>query len=205
MHQQNPFILRTRDTNKEEIVKQKTIEMIVKHGIEGFAMNRLAKECGISVATLYIYYTDKEDLIKKVGTELGTYFFKSSLKGFSPDMPFAEGLAKQWENRSSFMMENTDKIACWEILQNSNYGEDIIKESLADFKVIMMQFLQGAIERKEIVPVSKEVFWSIAYGPLYNLLRFHEKGRGLGGNTPFTLTKEVQKETLSLIIKALTP
>ena len=72
--------MRTRDTNKEEIVKQKTIEMIVKHGIEGFAMNRLAKECGISVATLYIYYTDKEDLIKKVGTELGTYFFKSSLK-----------------------------------------------------------------------------------------------------------------------------
>ena len=72
--------MRTRDTNKEEIVKQKTIEMIVKNGIEGFAMNRLAKECGISVATLYIYYTDKEDLIKKVGTELGTYFFKSSLK-----------------------------------------------------------------------------------------------------------------------------
>ena len=91
-----------------------------------------------------------------MGTELGTYFFKSSLKGFSPDMPFAEGLAKQWENRSSFMMENTDKIACWEILQNSNYGEDIVKESLAEFKVIMMQFLQGAIERKEIVPVSKE-------------------------------------------------
>lgn len=205
MHQQNPFILRTRDTNKEEIVKQKTIEMIVKHGIEGFAMNRLAKECGISVATLYIYYADKEDLIKKVGTELGTYFFKSSLKDFSPDMPFAEGLAKQWENRSSFMTENTDKIACWEILQNSNYGEYIVNESLIELKEIMTKFLHGAIERKEIVPVSKEVFWSIAYGPLYNLLRFHEKGKGLGGSSPFKLTAEIQKEALSLVIKALKP
>lgn len=199
------FILRTRDINKEELVKEKTIEMIVKYGIEGFTMNKLAKECGISVATLYIYYADKEDLIKKIGTEMGTYFFKSSLKDFSPDMPFVEGLAKQWENRSEFMLKNTDKIACWEILQNSNYGEHIVNESLMELKEIMTKFLHRAIERKEIVPVSKEVFWSIAYGPLYNLLRFHEKGKGLGGTTPFQLTNEIQQEAFRLVIKALTP
>ncbi|MFH6936754.1 TetR/AcrR family transcriptional regulator [Flavobacterium sp. YO12] len=197
--------MRTRDSNKEELVKQKTIEMIVKYGIEGFAMNRLAKECGISVATLYIYYADKEDLIKKIGIEMGTFFFKSSLKDFTPDMPFAVGLAKQWENRSSFMMNNTDKLVCWEILQNSNYGDFIVNESLMELKEIMTKFLNGAIERKEIVPVSKEVFWSIAYGPLYNLLRFHEKGKGLGGTTPFKLTNDVQQEALRLVIKALTP
>ncbi|MEG2102238.1 MAG: TetR/AcrR family transcriptional regulator [Flavobacterium sp.] len=197
--------MRTRDSNKEELVKQKTIEMIVKYGIEGFAMNRLAKECGISVATLYIYYADKEDLIKKIGIEMGTFFFKSSLKDFTPDMPFAIGLAKQWENRSLFMMNNTDKLACWEILQNSNYGDFIVNESLMELKEIMTKFLTGAIERKEIVPVSKEVFWSIAYGPLYNLLRFHEKGKGLGGTTPFKLTNDVQQEALRLVIKALTP
>lgn len=197
--------MRTRDSNKEELVKQKTIEMIVKYGIEGFAMNRLAKECGISVATLYIYYADKEDLIKKIGIEMGTFFFKSSLKDFTPDMPFAAGLAKQWENRSSFMMNNTDKLVCWEILQNSNYGDFIVNESLMELKEIMTKFLNGAIERKEIVPVSKEVFWSIAYGPLYNLLRFHEKGKGLGGTTPFKLTNDVQQEALRLVIKALTP
>ena len=197
--------MRTRDSNKEELVKQKTIEMIVKYGIEGFAMNRLAKECGISVATLYIYYADKEDLIKKIGIEMGTFFFKSSLKDFTPDMPFAIGLAKQWENRSSFMMNNTDKLACWEILQKSNYGDFRVNESLMELKEIMTKFLTGAIERKEIVPVSKEVFWSIAYGPLYNLLRFHEKGKGLGGTTPFKLTNDVQQEALRLVIKALTP
>ena len=52
--------MRTRDVNKEVIVKQKAIEMLVSQGVEGFGMNRLAKECGISVATLYIYYSDKD-------------------------------------------------------------------------------------------------------------------------------------------------
>src|SRR6478752_2910602 len=117
--------MRTRDTNKEELVKQKAIEMLVELGIEGFGMNRLAKECGVSVATLYIYYTDKEDLIKKIGVEIGQNFFREMLKDFSSDMHFAEGLRKQWDNRANFMMENLNEVACWEVLQNSSHGECI--------------------------------------------------------------------------------
>ena len=84
--------MRTRDTNKEDLVKQKAIE--------SFGMNRLAKECGVSVATLYIYYTDKDDLIKKTGIEIGQNFFNEMVKDFTPTMPFKEGLRKQWENRA---------------------------------------------------------------------------------------------------------
>lgn len=196
--------MRTRDINKEKIVREKAIEMIVKQGIEGFAMNRLAKECGISVATLYIYYTDKEDLVKKIGIEIGQNFFAEMLKDFSPEMHFAEGLKKQWENRSHFMMNNLNSVACWEVLQNSSYSECIIQESMKDFKTMMYDFFQNAVKRKEMIPVSKEVFWSIAYGPLYSLLRFHEKGKSIGG-TPFSLTSEIQNEALEIVIKALTP
>ncbi|MGG7034508.1 MAG: TetR/AcrR family transcriptional regulator [Flavobacterium sp.] len=196
--------MRTRDTSKEELVKRKAIEMLVKKGIEGFSMNRLAKEAGVSVATLYIYYTDKDDLIKKIAIEIGQDFFSEMLKDFSAEMPFVEGLRKQWENRANFMMENFNEVACWEILQNSSYSEYITQESMKDFKNIMYQFFNNAVERKEIAPISKSVFWSIAYGPLYSLLRFHNKGKSMGG-APFTLTKEIQDEAFELVIKALKP
>jgi AcrR family transcriptional regulator len=196
--------MRIRDTNKEALVKQKAIEMLVKHGIEGFGMNRLAKECGISVATLYIYYTDKEDLIKKIAIEIGQNFFGEMLKDFSADLHFAAGLRKQWENRARFMMNNMKEVACWEVLQHSSHSEYIIQESMKDFKNKMSAFFHNAVNRKEMVPVSKDVFWSIAYGPLYSLLRFHEKGKSVGG-TPFKLTKKIQNETFELVIKALTP
>src|SRR6187402_2079345 len=102
--------MRTRDTNKEEIVKQKAIEMLGKLGIEGFGMNRLAKESGVSVATLYIYYTDKEDLIKKIGIEIGHNFFNEMIKDFSPEMPFKDGLRSQWENRARFVIKNPLRV-----------------------------------------------------------------------------------------------
>jgi TetR/AcrR family transcriptional repressor of multidrug resistance operon len=196
--------MRTRDTSKEELVKRKATEMLVKQGIEGFSMNRLAKEAGVSVATLYIYYADKEDLIKKIAIEIGQDFFREMLKDFSADMHFADGLRKQWENRANFMMENSDEVACWEVLQNSSHGECITTESIKDFKNIMSEFFHNAVERKEIAEISKDVFWSIAYGPLYSLLRFHHKGKSMGG-APFSLTKEIQNEALELVIKALRP
>lgn len=196
--------MRTRDTNKEETVKQKAIQMLVKQGIEGFAMNRLAKESGVSVATIYIYYKDKEDLIKQIGIEIGRNFFREMLKDFSPTMSFVDGLRKQWENRARFVIENMDEIECWEVLQNSNYSEYITTESMKDFKEIMVSFFLNAVEKKEMVPITKEVFWCVAYGPLYSLLRFHNKGKSMGGAS-FSLTKEIQDETFNLVIKALTP
>ncbi|WP_245895661.1 TetR/AcrR family transcriptional regulator [Flavobacterium album] len=68
--------MRTRNADKEELVKQKAIELLVKEGFQGFSMNKLAKASGISVATLYIYYQDKDDLIKQIGIEIGKTFLK---------------------------------------------------------------------------------------------------------------------------------
>lgn len=196
--------MRTRDPNKEELVKQKAIEMLVKYGIEGFGMNRLAKESGVSVATLYIYYSDKEDLIKKIGTEIGLAFFSEMVKDFSPTMPFKDGLRKQWENRARFALKNPLKVACWEALSHSSYRDDILEESLANFKKTMWSFIENALERKELLPISIEVFWSVAYGPLYALLRFENEGKSFG-DMPFKLTKEKMDEAFELAIKALTP
>lgn len=196
--------MRTRDTNKEEIVRQKAIEMLVKHGIEGFGMNRLAKESGVSVATLYIYYTDKEDLIKKIGIEIGQNFFNEMVKDFSATMPFKEGLRKQWENRARFTTKHPQHVSCWELLSHSSYRDYILEKSLFDFKSIMGDFLKNAIEKKELNPMPKEVFWSIAYGPLYTLLRFHNEGKSMAG-TPFELSQEATDKAFELVIKALTP
>ncbi|MFL9832093.1 TetR/AcrR family transcriptional regulator [Flavobacterium sp. ST-87] len=197
--------MRTRDTNKEEIVKQKAIALLVEKGIEGFSMNRLAKESNISVATLYIYYSDKEELIKKIGIEIGKEFFAEMSKDFSPSMPFKEGLYKQWENRSRFTQEKPLEVNCWEVLTHSSYGETILNESLTEFKITMGDFFNNAIQRKELIPtISKEVFWSIAYGPLYSLLRFERDGKNFGGG-PFKLNKKITDEAFQFVIKALTP
>ncbi|SCY27538.1 transcriptional regulator, TetR family [Flavobacterium anhuiense] len=196
--------MRTRDINKEEIVKQKAIEMIVNQGIEGFGMNRLAKECGISVATLYIYYSDKEDLIRKIGIEIGQNFFEKMFDGFSTDMSFRDGLRNQWENRIYFTQNFALQATCFELLRHSTYGDAIIQEVTGEYKQMMTEFMLSAIERKELISVPYEVFWSIAYGSLYSLLEFHRDGKSMSGKS-FVLKEEIKNEAFNLVLKALTP
>lgn len=196
--------MRTRDAEKEKIVRREAIEMLVRDGFQGFSMNKLAQASGISVATLYIYYRDKDDMIIKIGADIGKKFMEKTLQGFDPSMSFAVGLKKQWENRAAFAIKFPREVACYEIIRHSRHGDDIIEGSLRGFKATMGEFTHKAIKNKELISVSVEVFWSIAYGPLYTLLRFHEEGKSIGGR-PFKFSKKVMNETFQLVLKSLTP
>ena len=49
-----------------------------------------------------------------------------------------------------------------------------------------------------------EVYWSMAFAPLNNLIRFHIEGRSMG-NMPFTFSEDMMWQTFDLVIKALKP
>jgi len=196
--------MRTRDVYKEQVVKEKAAEMLVSDGFEGFSMNKLARACNISVATLYIYYHDKDDLIKKLGVEIGEKFFSETLKGFSADMSFREGLKKQWENRARFALKYPTEVACYEIIRHSTHGVYVLAGSVKQFREVMKKFLERSKARKELMPVHEDLFWSIAYGPLYTLLRFHSEGKTIGGKS-FKLSQKMMNDAFELTIKALTP
>jgi len=194
--------MRTRNIEKEELVKQKAIELIVKEGLENFSVNKLAKACGISVATLYIYYKDKDDLIIKIAVEGAKQMSEEVLKGFDPESSFEDGLRQQWRNRSKHMMENPLATQLFEQLRGSTYHEEVYKVIVGDFSKAMGAFMKKAIERDEINPLPMEVYWSVAFAPMYNLVRFHNEGKSIGGK-PFTLTDDILWQTFDLVIKAL--
>lgn len=198
--------MRIRDIDKEKLVVARAIDQIVQDGFQGFSMNKLAKACNISVATLYIYYKDKDDLIQKIGRSVALDFFSSTIKDFSPEMPFEEGLWIQWVNRADFTMKNPKEVAFFEIIKHSPHGEIILNSTtkFSDFRMIMKQFIDNSLRKNELIPMSFEVFWAIAYGPLYTLLNFHTEGKSMGGK-PFVLTDTMMKEAFTATIKALKP
>lgn len=196
--------MRARDENKERIIRQKAIEMIVKEGLDGFGVNKLAKAAGVSPATIYIYYKDKDDLIYQLGTEVSKRMLADSLEDFDPEAPFAAGLKKQWLNRMQFFMKYPMEVQFIEQIRYSNYYEQIQAELTKGFKDVMGQFVHRAIERKELTPLPFEVYWSIAYAPMYQLIKFHQQGKSFTGRK-FVLNDKTIMQTLELVLKALKP
>ncbi len=196
--------MRTRNEHKEHLVKEKAIELLVKYGFEGFSMQKLAKAAKVSPATLYIYYADKDDLIKKLGVELGNKMSQITLEGFNGTMSFAEGLKKQWENRSRFWLEHPKEASAFEVIRHSPHANFVTAATTMTFRPVMEEFVKGAIANKELRQMPFEVYWSIAFGPLYTMVKFHLEGRSKGG-MEFKFSKELMYQALELVLKALKP
>jgi len=196
--------MRTRDDNKIQAIRSHAVDMIVKQGFDGFSMQKLARAAGVSPATLYIYYKDREDLIMQLWSEAFTSMATATLKNFDPSMSFSEGLRVQWLNRARYCLKHPEQMQFMEQLRHSPLQEKALEMVHGGFKNAMYTFVNNAIKKNELVKVQLEVYWSIAFAPMYNLVKFHLEGKSIGGKK-FTLTDKVLHETLALVIKALTP
>lgn len=194
--------MRYRDEHKELLVKEKAIEMIVREGLDGFSMQKLAKQAKVSPATLYIYYKDKEDLLIQLGYEEATRLTTTILRNFDPEMRFEEGMRIQWRNRADYWLESPTRASFLEQLRHSPLRARVFEALDQEFVIAMSKFLHNAIDNNEILPMPREVFWSVAYAPLYNLLRFHTEGVSLAGK-PFQFSEETMWQTFEVVMRAL--
>jgi AcrR family transcriptional regulator len=197
--------VRARDPKKERAIRDRALDTIVRRGFDGLSMQRLAKDVGVSPATIYIYFQDRDDLILSLYREESRKMAEATLQGFDPRMSFAEGLRVQWKNRARYCLENPREAHFLEQIRHSPFHahEDTTKSR--GFIDAMRVFCRGAIERGELVRVPVEVYWSVAFAPLYQLVKFHVSGRGLTGTPRFTLDEKIMNQTLELVVRALTP
>ncbi len=197
--------MRTRDLQKQEAIRQKALKMIVKEGFDGLSMQKLARAAGVSPATIYIYYKDREDLILQLCMEEGKKMAEATLKNFDPEMSFEEGLKVQWLNRAKFCMENPLSMHFLEQIRHSPFHDKVFTKMDTSFIAAMGRFVHNAIRRNELVPLPIEVYWSVAFAPLYSLVKFHMTGRGMPGTGSFVLDEKTLHQTLQLVLKALKP
>ncbi len=196
--------MRARDENKICMLHRKAVEMIVQEGLDGFGVNKLAKAAGVSPATIYIYFKDREDLILQVTLRVSDKMLKESLDGFSPDMTFEEGLRKQWQNRAGYFLNNPLDVEFIEKMRYSHLYDKVAERMHMTFKEVMGKFYNNSVARKELIPLPFEVYWAVAFAPLYQLIKFHTQATTFG-HKKYTFTNDDMEQALQLVLKALKP
>ncbi len=196
--------MRPRDEAKIEVIHQETVRLVAEHGFDGLSMHKLARAAGVSAATLYIYFKDREDLIEQVGVGSMQKLVAASLADFSPELGLAEGLRVQWRNRSRYILEHPRELQFLEALRFSRFESAVMDQQQARFSEVMRPFLQGAVARGELLPMEPEVFWSLAFAPLYQLMKFHLNGAGFM-RRPFKFTEAHFEQCLAAVLRSVTP
>lgn len=195
--------MRNKDDLKEATIRKEAIKMIVETGFDGLSMQKLANASKISPSTIYVYFKSREDLLNQLYHKIQQKFETDALNAFDPNMSFYDGLWTQWVNRYKNIKENPPEFYFFEQFRNSplinqtNSGKSVFREA-------MNQFVQKAIKKEEIIDLPVEIFWAVAYGAFYMLVKFHLDQSSMAG-TPFSLSETKLKQTFEVVIKSLKP
>ncbi|NML41849.1 TetR/AcrR family transcriptional regulator [Chitinophaga sp. G-6-1-13] len=195
--------MRPRDENKVIQLKQKAIEMIVSDGIEAFGVNKLAKAAGVAPGTIYIYFKDKEDLLLTLCEEVSHRILETSLKGLEPDMSFEKGMKLQWKNRYLFSRKYPEEVAFIEKVRYTSVYESMEEKLTARYGKLLLAFLQKAVADKQLAEMPFEMYWSLAFAPLYQLISFSRQHPQR--KRKFTLTDDVLQNALAHVLKGMRP
>lgn len=71
--------MRKKDDEKIKSIKEAVIKLILEEGFHGTSISKIAKEAGVSPATVYIYFDNKEimlqDIYREYSEEIFNYIF----------------------------------------------------------------------------------------------------------------------------------
>jgi AcrR family transcriptional regulator len=61
--------MRKKDDEKEKSIKEAVIKLILEEGFHGTSISKIAKMAGVSPATVYIYFENKENMLQNIYQE----------------------------------------------------------------------------------------------------------------------------------------
>lgn len=195
--------MRTRDEEKIKRLKETAIQMIVDFGFKGLSMQKLASASSMSPATIYIYYRDRDDLLNQLFLEVFNESNEAAIENFSVDMGLEDGLQTIWLNRFRYSIKNPTKALFLDQYINSPVivSEE---EGESNHRKVMSCFYKNLITKGEIDPMSVKVYWSIAFFPLFQLIKFKLQ-KGIHPRVDEEVDEAMVLECLGRVVKALRP
>lgn len=132
--------MREKDTSKYNKIIDEVGKIILTEGISSVSMSKIAKATGISSSTIYVYFTDKDDVLKKVYLEnkknLADYLAKQIDSTITDDLQY---IRSYMEAVYAFGQENFEALM---IIDQFNHSPILMQlnisvvESYAGFEML---------------------------------------------------------------------
>ena len=209
--------MRQRDPEKARKIRQSALEMLVLDGFDAFSMQKLAKAAGVSPATLYIYFEDRDDLIYQLWQEQSSRWGDLVLEDFAAETPFEQELWRRWQLRIRFFLAHPLE---WQFIQQVMHTPLIhgfMERNPALRGNAMWAFFTRCAARGELTDFGlgkalgqkeghpREAFWALAYAPLIAMLRWRPDRTKPLHESPAQVDMQLIEKMFACVVKGLRP
>jgi AcrR family transcriptional regulator len=158
--------MRTRDDKKQEALFLATIKLVNEIGFAASSVSKIAKEAGVSPATLYIYFKNKEDLLVSTYLEIKQGMSAAMFEYFDESKPVHDILYSVWRKTFAYVSENVDEFRYAEQFSYSPYSELVDKELIQQSFAPLARVMQRGIDEKIIKDVDPGLMGAFMFRPI---------------------------------------
>lgn len=168
-----------KDENKKAAITKAIIALINEIGFANISMSKIAKATGLSAATLYVYYENKEDMFRKVYLDVKKQMIEECGKDISPQENVQEAVRKLCKNLLCYMKEYTDEFLFIEQACNSPMATDEMMEKLEQYNKNTIEIFQRGVQEGILKQTSPALLISFCYYPIQQIFKEWRKKKSM--------------------------
>ncbi len=102
--------LKSKDDKKIALIYKATLKLVEEYGLSGITMSMIAKEANLATGTVYLYFTNKEELIVTLFDECATDYINEYFKGVDYTADFQINFKIIWMNIAAYYQQYFNKV-----------------------------------------------------------------------------------------------
>jgi len=183
--------MRKKDAKKYDAICDAAIDLINSIGFANTSISKIAKKAGISPATIYIYFENKDDLLNRLYIRVHETVSKKMTLESLENKSVEEAFRILWLNLYRVLIEDKRSFEFAEQFVNSPMINEICQEEAWGYFSIIDTILEEGIKRGELKNITDEILFSFTFGAIIDLVRKHHGGK-------FVLTDDEVNTVLDL-------
>ena len=168
-----------KDENKKTAITKAIIGLIKEIGNAKISMSKIAKATGISAATLYVYYKNKENMFREVYLDVKKHMIEECGRNICPRENVQEAVRKLCKNLLRYMKEYTDEFLFIEQACNSPMATDEMLEELEQYNQNTISIFQRGVQEGILKQTSPVLLISFCYYPIQQIFKEWRKEKSM--------------------------
>ena len=163
--------MRCKDESKVDAIYKATLKLVKDRGLAGITMCDISKEASIATGTLYIYFQNKDVLIKALFEECRKNSACHYFEGIDSQLPFEGKMEKLFRNIICFKMKNFEVSAFLEQSYHSPYVDLIALKKKQKAMSPLFVLIREGIETNKIRKIEPDLVVSYLFGIVNEMVK----------------------------------
>ena len=192
--------MRLRDSEKQQRIKEAMIRLILRDGISGTSVAKIAREAGVSPATIYIYYENKEEMMAEVFREYSHDSYRYLMRRVRPEMSSAELIEAIVRGYYRYTVEHEEEFSFVEQCSRCPTLSGSVRE--AECCCDVLDLIHAYQKRGEIRRISDRNIGAVLFSPV-RFLAMNRAGMFCGGDACGEAEAEAELRELVKLLQEL--